>query len=341
MSFTKVYLVEFSVLKLSYTKHFKKSISFSILNLVLFVNILLIFKNICFIIQSMKKLVVSKKYNNKKLDKFLKDNILNLSNNLFYKTLRKKDIKINGKRVSENVTVFEGDEILVYIADNLLESSLDIIYEDNNILVINKPSNIEVTGKNSLTDVVSKLYSSCEFSPMPCHRLDRNTSGLILFAKNKQALDILLEKFKHHEIGKHYLALVYGIPKKKNQKLISYLFKDSSKSLVYISNVPKKGYQKIITSYSLIRSFDNNTSLLDVEIETGRTHQIRAHLAHIGLPIVGDGKYGINEVNKKFNAKTQKLVSYKLIFRFEGDSGILEYLNQMSFELKNIKETNI
>lgn len=285
----------------------------------------------------MKKLIVNKKYDNKKLDKFLKDNISTLSNNLFYKTLRKKDIKINGKRVSENVTVFENDEILVYIPDNLLENklNLDIIYEDNNILLINKPSNIEVTGQDSLTEVVHKLYSSCEFKPMPCHRLDRNTSGLILFAKNTQALEILLDKFKHHEIEKHYLALVYGIPQKKNERLISYLFKDSSKSLVYISDVPKKGYQKIITSYSLIESFDNNTSLLDVEIETGRTHQIRAHLAHIGLPIIGDGKYGINEINKKFKVKAQKLVSYKLIFRFEHNSEILEYLNRKSFELKN------
>lgn len=288
----------------------------------------------------MKKLVVNKKYDNRKLDKFLKDNILNLSNNLFYKTLRKKDIKINGKRVSENVTVFEGDEIQVYISDNLLESNLnlDIVYEDNNILLINKPSNIEVTGVQSLTEVVHKLYSSCEFKPMPCHRLDRNTSGLILFAKNKLALDILSEKFKHHEIEKHYLALVYGVPKKKNEKLVSYLFKDSSKSLVYISDVPKKGYQKIITSYSLIKTFDNNSSLLDVEIETGRTHQIRAHLAHINLPIIGDGKYGINEINKKFKAKTQKLVSYKLFFKFESDSGILEYLNKKSFELKGGKK---
>lgn len=285
----------------------------------------------------MKKLVVNKKYDNKKLDKFLKDNISTLSNNLFYKTLRKKDIKINGKRVSENVTVFENDEILVYIPDYLLENklTLDIIYEDNNILLINKPSNIEVTGQDSLTDVVHKLYSSCEFKPMPCHRLDRNTSGLILFAKNAQALEILLDKFKHHEIEKHYLALVYGIPQKKNERLISYLFKDSSKSFVYISDIPKKGYQKIITSYSLIESFDNNTSLLDIEIETGRTHQIRAHLAHIGLPIIGDGKYGINEINKKFKVKAQKLVSYKLIFRFEHDSKILEYLNRKSFELKN------
>lgn len=282
----------------------------------------------------MKELIVTKKYNNKKLDKFLKDNLQNLSNNLFYKTLRKKDIKINGKRVSENVNVFENDKIQVYISDTLLEGSvnLDIIYEDKNILLINKPINIEVTGKNSLTDVVHRLYKLQEFLPMPCHRLDRNTSGLILFAKNQTALDILLDKFKHHEIEKHYLALVYGVPKKKSERLISYLFKDSSKSLVYISDVPKKGYLKIITSYSLIESI-NNTSLLDVEIETGRTHQIRAHLSYIGLPIIGDGKYGINEINKKFKAKTQKLVSYKLKFNFVKDSGILNYLNGKSFEI--------
>ena len=282
----------------------------------------------------MKELIVTKKYNNKKLDKFLKDNLQNLSNNLFYKTLRKKDIKINGKRISENVTVFENDKIQVYISDNLLEGNLnlDIIYEDKNILLLNKPINIEVTGQNSLTDIVHKLYKSQEFLPMPCHRLDRNTSGLILFAKNKTALDILLDKFKHHEIEKHYLALVYGIPKRKSEKLVAYLFKDSSKSLVYISDVPKKGYSKIITSYSLIESF-NNTSLLDVEIETGRTHQIRAHLSHIGLSIIGDGKYGINEINKKFKSKTQKLVSYKLKFNFGKDSGILNYLNGKSFEI--------
>ena len=284
----------------------------------------------------MKKLIVNKKYNNKKLDKFLYDNIPTLSQNLYYKTLRKKDIKINEKRVSENVNVFENDEILVYIPDDLLDNNLklNIIYEDNNILLIDKPSNIEVTGTESLTSLIHKSYANCGFLPMPCHRLDRNTSGLILFAKNETSLKILLEKFKSHEIKKHYLALVYGIPKKKNDKLISYLFKDSSKSLVYISDVPKKGYLKIITSYSLLESYSNNTSLLDVEIETGRTHQIRAHLAHIGLPIVGDGKYGKNEINKNFKVKAQKLVSYKLAFDFKTDSGILNYLNGKSFELK-------
>jgi len=283
----------------------------------------------------MKKLVVSKKYHNKKLDKFLKDNIQNLSNNLFYKTLRKKDIKINGKRVSENITIYENDEILVYIPDNLLEINIpiDIVYEDDNLLLINKPVNIEVTGVQSLTSIIHKQYANCEFLPMPCHRLDRNTCGLILFAKNKEALDILLNKFKYHEIEKHYLALVYGVPPKNYEKLEAYLFKDSSKSRVYISDIPKKGYSKIITAYTLLEKYPNHTSLLDVEIETGKTHQIRAHLAHIGLPIVGDGKYGINEVNKKMKVNYQQLKSYRLKFKFTHDAGILNYLNDKEFQI--------
>ena len=240
----------------------------------------------------MKKLIVPKKYDNKKLNKFLKDIIPNLSDNLFHKTLRKKDIKINGKRVNQNVSVFENDEICVYITDELLSTNinLDVIFEDDNILIINKPINIEVTGKDSLTEVIHKKYSNCGFLPMPCHRLDRNTSGLILFAKNQISLDILLNKFKNHEIEKHYLALVYGIPKEKAKQMEAYLFKDRVKSMVYISDTYKKGYSKIITSYKVIKEYPNNTSLLDVEIKTGKTHQIRAHLAHIGYPIIGDRK---------------------------------------------------
>lgn len=284
----------------------------------------------------MKKLIVSNKYNGKKLNKFLLENIPNLSSNLFYKTLRKKDIKINGKRVAENVLVYEKDEVLVYIADALLQPifELDIFFEDENILILNKPVNLEVTGENSLTTYVHKRYENSNFKPMPCHRLDRNTTGLVLFAKNQEALNVLLKKFKYHEIEKHYLALVSGIPKNTFKRCEAYLFKDNKKSCVYIADCFKKGYQKIITTYRVLEKYPNNTSLLDVEIETGKTHQIRAHLAYLGYPIIGDGKYGINEVNKKFSKKYQMLCSYVLKFDFKTDSGILNYLNGKSFILE-------
>ena len=287
----------------------------------------------------MKKLIVNKKYDGKKLNKFLLENIPNLTYGLFCNTLRKKDIKINEKRINKDVLVYEGDEILVYIADSLLEGKnqvkLDVVYEDDNILLINKPANIEVTGENSLTLLVHNNYETSSFKPMPCHRLDRNTTGLVLFAKNEIALNILLDKFKNHEIEKHYLALVYGIPNIQHKRYEAYLFKDNKKSMVYISDVPKKGYVKIITSFSVLEKRKDNTSLLDVEIETGKTHQIRAHLAYLGFPIIGDGKYGKNDINKSFKKSCQMLCSYKLKFNFSSDSGVLNYLNGREFVFKN------
>ena len=288
----------------------------------------------------MEKLIVNKKYDGKKLNKFLLENIPNLTYGLFCNTLRKKDIKINEKLINKDVLVYEGDEILVYIADSLLENKnpvkLDVVYEDDNILLINKPANIEVTGENSLTSLVHNNYESSSFKPMPCHRLDRNTTGLVLFAKNEIALNILLDKFKNHEIEKHYLALVYGIPNIQHKRCEAYLFKDNKKSMVYISDVPKKGYVKIITSFSVLEKRKDNTSLLDVEIETGKTHQIRAHLAYLGYPIIGDGKYGKNDINKLFKKSQQMLCSYKLKFNFSSDSGVLNYLNGREFVLGSV-----
>ena len=312
----------------------------------------------------MQELNVDKKFDNKKISEFLYFNFNGLTKNTLYKAFRKKDIRINNIKINEDKHVHLNDVITIYISDELLFKKINIekVYEDENILVVNKQSNLEVTGKNSLTSILEKEYSFIA----PCHRLDRNTMGLVLFAKNEDSHKILLEKFKNREIEKHYLAKVYNafnlkpktaylkenqaktncknskkypllLSKNKTVKLTAYLFKDNKKSIVYISDIPKKGYVKIQTSITLL---DNNTKenymILDVELHTGKTHQIRAHLAHIGLPIIGDGKYGINEINKKFGYNTQQLFSYKLKFNFITDSGILNYLNG-----KEITSTNV
>lgn len=241
----------------------------------------------------MRNIVVSKKFNNKNILSFLKNEFPCLTQNTFYKALRKKDIRINNIKISENVLVHEGDKVTLYILDEFLfgssPSAIKSIYEDENILVVDKPKNLEVIGENSLLSLLKNIYP--ESYLMPCHRLDRNTEGLVIFAKSDEALEILLTKFKNQEISKFYKCKVFGILDKKHDILNAYLFKDNKKSLVYISDKKGKGYRPIKTEYSVLEeNKDENYSILDITLHTGRTHQIRAHLAYIGHPIIGDRK---------------------------------------------------
>ena len=222
----------------------------------------------------MRKLTVPEKYNNKKLTNFLLDTFNNLNINTIYKVLRKKDIRINDVKISENIVLRTNDTVTVFISDEILlgnSYNFEIVYEDDNILIVNKPSGISVTENSSLeitlTDLLNKKYNTNNIKP--CHRLDRNTKGLILFAKNENALNILLDSFKNKEIEKYYKCLVYGILSKKQATLTAYLFKDTKKSFVYISDMPKSGYQKIITSYKVLYENEkNNTSTLEIKLET-------------------------------------------------------------------------
>ena len=285
----------------------------------------------------MQKLSVELSDDNKFLITYLSSKYPKVNVNTFYKTLRKKDIKINGKRVNKNINIHYGDEIQVYLTDDILNGvdlnlKISKFYEDDNIVVVDKPKDIEVEGENSVTSILSNDYDYIE----PCHRIDRNTTGLVIFAKNEESLHEIIKMFENFEIEKHYIACCYGIPK-SNATLYAYLFKESKKSIVYISKEPKKGYSKIQTSYSLImQNKEKNLSLLDVTLHTGKTHQIRAHLAFAGLPILGDGKYGSYEINKKFKTYTQCLCSYSIKFNLKNDYKKLSYLNELEIKLKKV-----
>lgn len=245
-----------------------------------------------------------------------------------HKIIKNRSVKINGVRVGVDQNVNVGDVVYVYLPDRE-KDSIEVIYRDDNILVVNKASGIEVQGEDSLTERINNILTDAE--ALPVHRLDRNTMGLVVFALNKNAEKELLESFKVREIDKTYNCVVVGFPRQQSAKLKGYLFKDAKKSLVYVSEIQKQGYAPIETHYQLLKKLNGELSLLEVKPITGRTHQIRAHLASIRLPILGDGKYGINKINHKYRVKTQLLCCTKITFHFK--MGALKYLDGKSVVL--------
>ena len=281
----------------------------------------------------MQRFTINESQNNKKIVQVITSKYPNVSISAIYKALRQKDIKVNGGRIKEDVKVENGDYVEIYISDDILNNTADVslVYEDKNLLIVNKPQGLKVhpdkeDDTKSLVEILTEKYGE-EIGL--CHRLDRNTGGLIIAAKNKEAISIITEKIKNNEITKVYRCMVHGKLSKKHEELTAFHNKDAKNSLVYIKDEPSPGASKIITVYDLI-SYDKGTdiSIADITLITGKTHQIRAHMAYIGHPVVGDGKYGSNELKRKLGQKHkyQKLYAYKLVFAFKTDAGIMNYM---------------
>lgn len=275
-------------------------------------------------------MIIKQIYNKKsrRVSKVLSEE-LGLGFNQIQRILRNKDIKISGKRISKDIEVDAGLLLEVYLE----ETKIKVIYEDENIVVVFKPRNLETVKENSdHDDLLSILTKQIGVLLYAVHRLDRNTEGLVIFAKNETAKFSFDNAIKNRNIEKYYLAKVVGKPNLSEEHLIAFLKKDEKNSKVYISSTQEKGYEIIKTNYKLI-STNGEFSILEIELLTGRTHQIRAHLSFIGLPILGDEKYGNSEENKKQNKKYQCLCAYKLIFHFDDNDDYLHYLNGKSIVL--------
>ena len=277
--------------------------------------------------------MIKKEFTCQKQDKVL--NIVS-KNEISYsnanKLLRKKDIRVDNVKINENIVVYPGQKITVFMPEEFLmdeKKFFEIVYEDENILIINKQKGIEVTSpvENSIEKILLK-----EKKVFPLNRLDRNTEGLVIFGKTKDFFEKLKKAMKNGEIEKYYLLEVVGTPNFENKNVVSFLQKDEEKSEVKIFDSPRKDSVKIETNLSVVSRSSGGTSVLIAEIHNGKTHQIRAQLAHIGYPIVGDGKYGKNTDNRKFKSKTQKLTAFKLVFNFKDKD--LKYLNNLNFEIK-------
>ena len=309
----------------------------------------------------MKSFIINKNDAGQRLDKFIAKSVPLLPQTLLYKYVRIKRIKVNGKRGEISTRLNVGDVVDMYINDEFFEKSpekydflkasknIDIVYEDDNIILCDKKAGLlchpdDHEYVDTLINRIKRyLYEKGEynpakessFTPALVNRIDRNTGGIVITAKNAESLRILNQKMKDRELHKYYLCIVHGVLEQKSDTLSGYLVKDESKNKVTVSKRKSEESKEILTKYNVIDT-DGNLSLVEVELLTGRTHQIRAHFASIGHPLLGDGKYGTNAQNKKYGYKKQFLYSYKLVFDFTTEAGILEYLNHREFEVENV-----
>ncbi len=309
----------------------------------------------------MKEFVIGANDAGQRLDRFLAKAVPLLPASLAQKYIRIKRIKCNGKRIERDTRLQEGDLLQLYINDEFFDKprednayltvaspKLNIVYEDEHILLVDKRPGLAVHphdgaeyGRTLIDHIQAYLYQKREwnprgenaFTPALCNRIDRNTGGIVIAAKTAEALRVMNQKIKDRELDKRYLAIVEGIPKPREGSLKGYLFKDAKKNRVFVSDQPQPGSKSCQTNYRVL-AVNGGLSLVECELITGRTHQIRAQFAHAGHPLLGDGKYG--KLDKRYDRNYQALYSYKLTFQFTTDAGGLDGLNGRSFQVENV-----
>ncbi|MBQ7660471.1 MAG: RluA family pseudouridine synthase [Clostridia bacterium] len=311
----------------------------------------------------MHELIVGKNDAGQRLDKFLQKTLYGMPVSLMYRLIRQKKIKVNRRRALNHQMLCEGDRLQLFIGDefftagekgndaaslSVVRTMPDILYEDENIILLDKRPGVLVhaddAGQNDtlLFHAKAYLYQKGEydptteqsFAPALCNRIDRNTGGIVILAKNAEALRVMNEKIRDREISKFYLCAVHGVLREKHTTLYAWLKKDSKTNTVKIYDAAHKprDAKRIATRYTVLCERGGD-SLLEVELLTGRTHQIRAQFAAVGHPLLGDGKYGANGEDKKRGYKYQALYSYRLRFDFADAGGPLGYLAGKQFEL--------
>ena len=310
----------------------------------------------------MKELTIRQNDAGQRLDRFVGKAVPLLPESLLQKYIRLKRIKVNNKGAKRDTRLMLGDTIQLYINDEFFERPreensylkvgtprLTVVYEDENILLADKKPGVlchsaGVWDYNTLiANIQAYLAQTGEwrpreenaFTPALCNRIDRNTGGIVIAAKNAETLRIINEKIRDREIEKYYLCAVHGRPKPAEGRLEDFLFKDAAKNQVYVKAKSEPGAKTAITEYKTLCS-KGPLSLVECRLLTGRTHQIRAQMAHAGWPLLGDGKYGSERFNRGFEEKGQALYSYRLRFDFPSDAGLLNYLRGREFKVKKV-----
>ena len=310
----------------------------------------------------MKELMIGKNDAGQRLDRFVGKSVPLLPESLLQKYIRLKRIKLNGKGAKRDVRLSDGDCIQLYINDEFFEKPkeensylkvgkprVSIVYEDENILLADKKPGVlcHSAGQWDYNTLIANIQAylaqkgewrpkeEYSFAPALCNRIDRNTGGIVIAAKNAEALRIINEKIRDREIEKYYLCLVHGRPSPPSGRLENFLFKDASKNQVYVKSKSEPGARTAVTEYKTIRS-KGPLSLVECHLLTGRTHQIRAQMSYAGWPLLGDGKYGSERFNKTYGETGQALYSYKLLFSFPTDAGMLNYLRGREFSVDSV-----